>query len=94
MDFVRVHGPLNQQGRFLVRAKEIAGMTPEQIQQHLALPFKPTFISDVAVPAGTRMQMGWVGSQPAFGAPNPHGIQYQLIDSIPASSFSNMRPLR
>ncbi len=93
MEFVRVHGELNQHGAFIVRAKEIAGMTPEQIQAHLALPYRPTYISDVLVPAETRLQMGWVGAQPSFGFPNPGGIQYQLLDQLPASSFINMRPL-
>ncbi len=93
MQFVRVHGAGNQQGAFVVRAEEIAGMTPAQIQQHLALPRVPTHISDVYVPATTRMQMGRVGAQPGFGVPNPGGIQYQLLDTIPGSSFQNMRPL-
>jgi len=68
-------------------------MNPVQIQQHLALPYRPTFISNVKVPVGTRLQMGWVGKQPAFGATNPAGIQYQLLDQIPNSSFTNMRRL-
>lgn len=93
LEFVRVHGELNQQGAFIVRAKEIAGMTPQQIQQHLAMPYLPTHISDVFVPTGTRLQMGRVGAQPSFGFPSSGGIQYQLRNEIPASSFTNMRPL-
>lgn len=34
---------------------EIKGMTPQQIQQHLALPSVPTLIVDVTIPAGTKM---------------------------------------
>lgn len=36
--FVRVSTVENPQGAFLVRASEVEGMTPTQIQQHLALP--------------------------------------------------------
>jgi hypothetical protein len=94
MQFVRVHGVGNQQGAFIVRAAEVKGMTPVQIQQRLALPRMPEYISDVYVPAGTRMQMGRIGAQPTFGVPNNGGIQYQLLDNIPGSSFQNMRHLR
>lgn len=93
MQFVRVHGAGNQQGAFLVRAKEIAGMTPQQIQQHLALPKVPTHVSDVFVGSGVRMQMGRIAAQPSFGVTSTRGIQYQLIDQIPSSAFQNMRPL-
>ena len=98
MEFVRVHGELNQQGAFIVRATEIEGMTAQQIQQHLAMPYLPTHISDVAVPAATRLRQRackWDGlaHNHYSGFPNPGGIQYQLLDQIPASSFTNMRPL-
>jgi hypothetical protein len=94
MRFVRVHGAGNQQGAFIVRSEEITGMTAQQIQQHLALPRVPTHISDVHVPPGARIRMGRVARQPAFGVPDPGGIQYELLDQIPASSFQNMRPLQ
>jgi filamentous hemagglutinin len=93
MQFVRVHGVGNRPGAFVVRAKEIAGMSPKQIQQHLALPKIPTHISDVVVPAGTRMNMGRVAPQPKFGVTKTQGIQYELLDEIPGSSFQNTRPL-
>lgn len=60
-------------------------MTPLQIQQHLALPKIPTQIADVTVPAGTNMQVGRVAAQPAFGAYNKGGVQYQLLDQIPGN---------
>ena len=94
LNFVRVHTNDNVAGQFIVRADEIKGMTPQQIQQHLALPTIPTFISDVKVPAGTRLQVGRVAPQPNFGAPNKGGTQYQLIDKIPLENFHNTRPLK
>lgn len=95
MTLARVHGPDNPQGAWLVSPDDIAGMNAEQIQQYLALPNEPTLISDVSVPAGTQLQMGRVGAQPEFGgAPKAGGIQYQLINQIPAASFTNTRPLQ
>lgn len=92
LNFVRVATD-NPQGRWLVRADEIAGMTPKQIQAHLALPKVPTNILDVTVPAGTRMQTGFVAAQPTFGVTARGGIQYQLLSDIPTKSFGPMRPL-
>lgn len=93
LDFMRV--TVNRpEGAFLVRAKEIAGMTPEQIQVHLALPKVPTNILSVRVPAGTRMQTGFVGPQPNFGVTSRGGVQYQLLDQIPSQSYGSMRPIR
>lgn len=69
-------------------------MTPEEIQQYLALPNIPTQISDVIVPAGTNMQVGKVAAQPGFGAPNVGGDQYQLLQQIPSSSFGEPAPFK
>lgn len=70
---------------------EIKGMTPQQIQQHLALPSVPTLIVDVTIPARTKMQTGKVALQPNFGSPNKRKTQYQLIDKIPLENFHNTR---
>ena len=94
LEFVRVHGTRNPIGRFLVRKKAIAGMTPEEIQQFLALPQMPTHIRPVIVPEGTAMQMGRVAAQPKFGVPRPGGIQYQLLEDIPTFSFGPSTPLQ
>jgi filamentous hemagglutinin len=69
-------------------------MTPKQIQQHLGLPSVPTHMRPVTVPAGTRMQMGRVAAQPSFGVPNPGGVQYQLLETIPESAFGPSVVLR
>ncbi|WP_283190195.1 hemagglutinin repeat-containing protein [Pseudomonas sp. PMCC200344] len=94
VQFARVSTVDNPQGAFLVRADEIAGMTPLQIQQHLALPKIPTQIADVTVPAGTNMQVGRVAAQPAFGADAKGGVQYQLLDQISSNSFGVPRALK
>jgi hypothetical protein len=92
MEFVRVTTG-NPQGAFLVRSNEISGMTPQQIQVHLALPDVPTHILNVTVPAGTRMQVGFVAPQPNFGVETRGGIQYQILDQIPSQNFGPMRPI-
>ncbi|EOW1912544.1 VENN motif pre-toxin domain-containing protein, partial [Yersinia enterocolitica] len=94
LTFVRVSTVDNPVGGFLVRADEIAGMTPTQIQKYLALPKIPTQIADVLVPAGTKMQVGKVAAQPQFDAPNAGGVQYQLLQQIPTSSFGIPKSLK
>lgn len=92
--FVRVSTTENPQGAFLVRADEIKGMTANQTQQYLALPKVPTQVAEVIVPAGTKMQVGIVAAQPDFGVASKGGVQYQLINSIPSSSFGSPRPIK
>jgi hypothetical protein len=93
LKFVRVTVD-RPEGGWMVRAEEIAGMTPAEIQKHLALPKVPTHILDVTVPPKTRMQTGFVGPQPKFGVPDRGGIQYQVLDDLPPSAFGPMRPLQ
>jgi filamentous hemagglutinin len=80
LDFVRVHGPINQPGVWMVRAGEIEGMSATNIQSHLGLKYAPTRISPVRVSQGADMRVGRVGPQPQWGAPNPLGVQYELLD--------------
>lgn len=91
---MRVSTVDNPQGAFLVRSKEIAGMSPVQVQQYLALPKIPTQISDVVVPLGTNMQVGRVAGQPAFNGAPGGAVQYQLLNPIPTTSFGIPRPLK
>jgi filamentous hemagglutinin len=44
----------------MMRKEAIEGLTPEQIQRKYSLPAKPTYISDVNVPAGIRIRTGKV----------------------------------
>jgi hypothetical protein len=97
LSFVRVHTEEgNAPGGFLVRQDEIAhlGNDPAAIQNYLGLKDTPAYISNVTVPAGTRMQVGIIGPQPNFGLYTNSGMQYQLLEQIPRSSFYNTRPLQ
>ena len=92
LDFVRVHGPTNQEGVWMVRANEIEGMSPVQIKDHLALKYAPTHISPVTVSEGAPMRVGRVGPQVQWNSPSPQGFQYELLDISkavfqPARSF-------
>jgi len=88
---VRVHGEGNKARSWMMRAEEIGGLTPRQIQQKFALPELPTHVSDVHVPAGTRIRVGTVGAQKGWGAGG--GIQYELLERLPESAFQNTRAL-
>jgi len=59
-DFVRVYDNINsfQQGPWLMMARDIAGLTPEQIQDKYALPTKPTYVTDVMFKSGTKLRVG------------------------------------
>jgi hypothetical protein len=90
--FVRVHGEGNQQRSWLMRPHEIDGLTPKQIQERFALPEVPAYLSDVHVPAGTRLRVGTVGEQPGWGTGG--ATQYELLERLPSAAFQNTRPLK
>ncbi len=95
--FVRLHtSASNPAGGFVVRAKEIAHLGDDAmaIRTYVGLKEVPGFMSDVRIPASTRMQAGIIGPQPNFGLTVKSGFQYQLLDRIPVSSFTNTRALR
>lgn len=96
LSFVRVHTNPNQPaGGFLVRRKALQELqyNPESIRLHLGLPEMPIYISDVNIPAQTRLMVGRIGAQPHFGLMKTTGFQYQLLEQVPLSSFSNTRLL-
>lgn len=87
LNFVRVHNASNPRGGWMVRADEIAGMSPQQIQRHLALPEVPTHIQSITVPRSSTLQMGRVGPQPQWGATTNGGVQYRATEFLPDSAF-------
>ncbi|NKB46260.1 MAG: hypothetical protein GKR77_00530 [Legionellales bacterium] len=78
--FVRVHGEDNQMSKWMVRSKEIEGLTPRQIQEKLALPKTPVYISDVEVPTSITMRVGRAGFQKGWGAGG--GMQYEVLSPV------------
>ena len=58
-----------------MRAEDIKGLTPLQIQDKFALPSLPKFIGEVKIRSGSTIRMGKVN--PNFGF-NGGGIQFDL----------------
>lgn len=88
--FVRVHNSENQEGAWIMRKESIQDMTPEQIAKKYSLPTIPTLISDVKIPAGTRIRMGKAAAN--FGG-NEGATQYQLLQRLSTDAFTNPRPM-
>ncbi len=93
--FVRMYtrGFNEPEGRWLMSAEDIKGLTPKQIQQKFALPEVPTHIVDAEVPSNFRLRMGEAGPN-AFAPTGGGGIQAQALDDIDLIRFYNGRPLR
>ncbi|NNE64672.1 MAG: hypothetical protein HKN34_11365 [Gammaproteobacteria bacterium] len=72
-----------------MKAEDIKGLTPKQIQQKYALPNLPTHRSKATIPEGTRIRIGKVGPNFGFKGGN---IQFELLDRV-EDAFSNIKPL-
>lgn len=90
MTFYRAYGRgANRLGGWM---SATAPTSRQSVREALALPPENTaeFYSVVTVPAGTLMKVGTAA--PAFGQPGG-GAQVQLLELIPADSFSDPIPL-
>lgn len=89
--YVRVYDKVNSrmQGGWVMKAEDIAGLTPQEIQNKFALPNTPKYICDVNLEAGTRLRTGEVN--PLFGF-DGGGQQYDLIiNGKNVGTFTNER---
>lgn len=84
--YVRVHGDTNMARSWMMKSEAIHGLTPAEIKSKFALPELPTFMSEVFVPAGTRVRTGVVN--PVFGGMG-NATQYELLQRLPTSAFKN-----
>ncbi len=93
--FVRVHGEDNAARPWMMRKEAVEGLTAEQIQRKYSLPSKPQFMSDVDVPAGTRMRTGKVETNFELQGGGGNGAtQYEWLDTrVPPTAISNTRKL-
>ena len=75
--FVRVYDGVNSnlEGGWAMRAEDIKGLTPKEIQAKFALEYEPKFIGEVELKAGDTVRLGEVG--PNFGF-DGGGIQIDL----------------
>ena len=89
--YVRVYDKVNSrmQGGWVMKAEDIGGLTPQEIQNKFALPNIPKYICDVNLEAGTRLRTGKVN--PLFGF-DGGGQQYDLIiNGKNVGTFTNER---
>ncbi|MBA1445366.1 MAG: hypothetical protein M3H12_09800 [Chromatiales bacterium] len=78
-NFIRVYseGNSRKEGRWIMREKDIRGLTAQQIQNKFSLPYKPTHIASVDIPKGTSIRFGIVGMNYGYKG---GGKQYELFD--------------
>jgi filamentous hemagglutinin len=108
--FVRLFGgDSSQSGFWVMRAEDIAGLTPQQIASKYSLPQVPTMVTDVTIPAGTKLNVSAANSI----SPNASkgvltgdnvgggGVQFQIPrQALTADTdtfkmwFTNPRPLK
>ncbi|MEY4589580.1 MAG: hypothetical protein RL497_1656 [Pseudomonadota bacterium] len=84
--YVRVHGDNNMNSTWMMKLSEIEGLNAAQIQSKFALPSQPKYVSEVYVPAGTKIRAG--EANPIFGGTGG-GLQYELQYHLPNSAFKN-----
>ena len=91
--YVRGYDKVNSrmQGGWVMKAEDIAELTPQEIQNKFALPNTPKYICDVNLEAGTRLRTGEVN--PLFGF-DGGGQQYDLIiNRKNVGTFTNERTI-
>jgi len=93
--FVRVHGDDNAARPWMMRKEAIEGLTAEQIQRKYSLLSKPKFVSEVHVPAGTRIRTGKVETNFEIqGGGGQGATQYEWLNTrVPPEAISNTRAL-
>jgi len=99
--FVRVYLPLSgseQVGSWVMNARDIEGLTPEQIASKFSLPAVPTMVSTVTVPAGTTMQASIANNILLGTNGGGGGVQFQIQmpsgQTIPNTWFTNPQVLK
>ena len=75
-------------GRWLMKASDIKGLTPQEIQAKFALPNVPTRVADAQIPNGAVLRSGIAGEN--IWGPGG-GTQYQIMQG--KVGFDNVRPL-
>ncbi|MBF0316070.1 MAG: hypothetical protein HQK52_21800 [Oligoflexia bacterium] len=89
--WVRLHGANNKTRSWMVRKESIKGLSPEQLKIKYVLPEKPTFITEVHVPSGTKIRKGQIGANDFGDTEGP--VQYQLLDMLDDNAFKNTKEI-
>ena len=91
---MRVHGKNNKARSWIMKEEAVRGLSASQLRAKYQIPDLPTHISDVHVPAGTKMHRGRVneilGDQGILGS---GAVQYNLQERLPVDFFTNTRLL-
>lgn len=76
--FVRVYDEVNSpmKGQWFMKAEDIAGLTPKQIQEKFSLLTEPKYVVDLQLPAGSRIRTGEANSLFGFTG---KGIQFDMM---------------
>lgn len=90
--FVRVYTEniTSAKGQWVMNYEEIQGLSSKQIKDKFALPYEPTHICDVELPAGTEVRFGIANEVPEWGLGG--GLKFDLMGQY-FNSFGNFRPL-
>jgi filamentous hemagglutinin len=82
-EYVRVYNPTgksNQAGGWMMRAEDVAGLSAEQIAAKYSLPEIPSMITNVSVPAGTKIEVS-VANNIFLGADKGGGgLQFRVVN--------------
>ncbi len=89
--FVRVHQEGQPGSTWMMRPEEIQGLTPQQIKDKFALPSTPTHISEVKVPAGTKVRIGTAAPQDGWGKGG--GTQYEMERVLDKQFYNDKGPI-
>lgn len=90
--FVRVHVKERGVGAWVMKKADVFGLSPAQIKEKFALKDEPTHISDVLIPKGTKMRVGFAG-QNKFSPDGGGGLQYEILSTKENNWFLNVRKI-
>ena len=98
-EYVRVSGERSQPtANWIMKASDIAGLTPEQIAAKFALPAVPTQIGNVTIPAGAKLQASVANGIMLGNNPGGGGVQFFIpqppTPSVFSTWFTNLRPIK
>ena len=91
--FVRVFSSElgNKEGAWMMKAADVAGMTPGQIKDKYALDYVPDMMVDVTVAGGSTLRAGTAATREGIGAGG--GTQFMATGRLSSESFTNERAL-
>ena len=91
--FVRVFSSElgNKEGAWMMKAADVAGMTPGQIKDKYALDYVPDMMVDVTVAGGSTLRAGTAATREGICAGG--GTQFMATGRLSSESFTNERAL-